>query len=125
MAYSFGTRHDYLRTRMRAVNSRDVVYRRGALSAEVQATVYEMRDEDKVNFGVPLGERRIDYIIDNDEVIAAVGNPFTGPEQNDEIVDATIGVVCKVVPMTDGQCFKYTNNRRAAFRIHSLVDEEL
>ena len=124
MAYSVGARHDYLRTRMRAVNSREVVYWRGSKSAAVSATPYELRAEDKIAFGIPLGERHIDYIIDNDDVIAGVGNPFRGPEQGDKIVDATIGVTCQVVPRMQEQCFVYTTNRRAAFRVHSHVIKE-
>lgn len=109
---------------MRAVKGRVVVYRRGARSAEVRATPYELRAEDKIAFGIPLGERHIDYIINNDEMIAEVGNPFRGPEQGDKIVDAEIGVTCQVVPRMREQCFQYTTNERRAFRIHAHVIEE-
>jgi hypothetical protein len=124
MAWSFGNRHDILRTRMREVNNRTITYRRGGRSAELTATVYEWRSEEKVAYGVPLAVRHVDYIIDNDELIAAVGNPWDGPLQGDEITDSEVGIICQVVPIMGEQCFKYTTSRRGAYRVHTHVIEE-
>src|SRR5690554_4555671 len=119
MAYSFASRHDRLRTRMREVNSRTVTYRRGARSAEVLATVHELGPDELVAMGLPSDVRRRGYVIDVAD-LEEVGNPFEHPKQGDRVEDGDL--TCQALPMGSNEpVYRYTNHQRKAYRIHTQL----
>lgn len=121
MAYSFESRHDMLRNRMRALNSRTVTYQRGSESQSMLATVYEMKAEDLMPYGLATDVRHFSLIIDVSEVEKVVGSGST-PKPQDKIKDASLGIVLSVQPMGTEPCFTYTTHQRKAMRIHAIED---
>lgn len=119
MAYDFETRHDYLRTRMREVNSRDVTYTRGTTSGTVSATVYEADPTELQPFGVSLDVRHFFLIVHVTALEALLGDGAE-PERDDRIDDSNIGVELRVEPMGDEPPYRFTNHQRKAVRIHAI-----
>lgn len=130
MSYNFESRHDYLRGRMRKLNSRTVTYERGSASGTIKATVYEADPSDLQPFGVSLEVRHFFFVIDLTEGESVAGADYAYlqellgadevPERNDEITDEALGLVFRVEPMGDEPPFRYTNHQRKAVRLHAV-----
>ena len=132
MTYDFTSRHDYLRKRMRKVNSRLVIYVIPEIGPfEVPATCYELTPEELSQYGVSLDVERRDYIIDVAEFNKGIAGSISGsssagplkkePDQGDTIIDGNL--TCTVAPLLDTS-FKYTTHGRKAVRIHTQVTEQ-
>jgi hypothetical protein len=124
VVYDARERHEHLRTRMRAVNHVPIVYRRGALTAETTATVYELTPEILAAYGVALESRIRDYVIDVEPLkLAGLGSPAEGDEidELDKETSTALVVKCQVIPLNGVAPFRYTSARRTAVRVHSQV----
>lgn len=119
MAYDFETRHDYLRSRMRAVNKRTVTWSRGGTSGPLSATVYKMDPEELQPFGVALDVHHVYFIVDVADLGSLLGAGAV-PERNDEVTDPKLGLVFRIVPLGDEPPFRYTNHQRLAVRAHAI-----
>lgn len=119
MAYDFASRFDRLRTRMREVNSRSVVYSAGDLSDTISATVYEAKAEDLAPWAISLTVRHFFVIVDV-AVIEVVLGSGQRPKRNHVIMDETLGIRLIVEPMGQEPCYRYTNHLRRAVRIHAI-----
>ena len=124
MAYNFEDRHDYLRTRMRTVNSRSINYGRGSGGETIDATVYEMTADDLVMYGLTMEVRHFSLVVNIADIETALGSGEL-PERNDTIEDEALGIELRVEPLGSEPVFKYTNHQRKAVRIHAVEVGEL
>lgn len=106
---------------MRALNSRTVTYQRASASESMSATVYEMKPEDLLPYGISTDMRHFSLIIDVADIETVLGSGGK-PKAQDKIRDAKLGIVLSVQPMGDEPCFKYTTHQRKAMRIHAVED---
>ncbi len=118
MAYRSSSRHAHLRTRMRAVNSVAIEYRRKHICVELEATPYEQSPDQLLAYGVVIEGRIRDFILD---VAPLIREGLFPPQPNDRITDLSSGLVCSVAPITSGRPWRYTTSREDAIRVHTQV----
>lgn len=112
---------------MRTLNSREVTYTRGAASVTLQATCYEVSQEELLNQGISVDVRKRDYIFSASGLVFEGGSSDSGgtqqitPEAGDIITDREL--ICKVLPMGSLPCWKWTSHLRNSLRVHTEVIE--
>ncbi|MCA9223341.1 MAG: hypothetical protein KDA71_23660 [Planctomycetales bacterium] len=115
MTYSIEDRMKRLATRNRQVNSHSVTYRRnGQDQFEANATIYELRASELIEYGVSTDSRRIDFIFTRADI-----QDGWEPMAGDEIVDVDADLTCKVTPLGDQAVFRWTDHTRTALRVHT------
>lgn len=125
MVYDARARHGRLRTRMRAVCSVEIIYRRKGQAVRtdgqgnpLRATVYELAPETLLAYGVSLEHEHRDYVLDLEPLVSG---RLVQPEQGDRIEEVDSGLVAQVVPRGMTQVFRYTTSRRDAVRVYTQV----
>lgn len=117
MAYNFEDRLNRLSPRMRTLNSRPVQYWRGGnVLFEAAATVYELKTDDLIAFGVTLDARHLDFIFSRKQMPIGLR-----PLEGDAIYDPKLDVYCKVSRLGGEAHYRWVSHTREAMRIHSHV----
>lgn len=124
MPYDYEARHNRIVGRMREVNSHSVVYIRDEAEYTVTASVSEMKPEDAIRMGLSLDVRYRDYIItkfnpENPEAPGVLPEELGEPRHEDVIQDGSL--ICKVTPRDDKPVYRYTTQRRLAYRVYTIV----
>lgn len=116
MAYNFEDRLNRLPSRMRELNSRPVQYwRGGSILFEALATVYELRTDELIAFGVTNDARRLDFLFTMKDV--PIG--FMPVDDTDMIYDPALDLQCKVSPLGEEAESRWFSHTRVAMRIHT------
>jgi len=105
--------------------SRTVTYRRGALSAEVAATIGKTVFRVDDQYGAQIRSESRDYLILTVDLV--LGGNATLPQRGDQIRE-TVGetvFVYEVIAPGDEPCFRFSDPYRKALRIHTKqIDQE-
>lgn len=103
----------YLLSALSSHASRQVTYRRGVLSATINATLGNSAFEQQADDGSVMRFESRDYILSTPTISAAIGLPQVG----DYIDDGDIRY--EVLPVSTLQSYKYLDPFRLGLRIHT------
>lgn len=116
MPYDFASRLDYLGVRKKALDFRDVAYRRGKHTiTRLRCTVSEPSRMELGEGVVQLIANRRDFCCDVDELI--LNRELTEPQPGDIIYDGDKRFL--VVSESGEPVFRYTSQSRQRYRIHT------
>jgi hypothetical protein len=110
---------DWLEGRRREHLTRTVLYRRGAESFQIPATVAATRYEVDDGYGVVLEQDMRDYIVAAEDLV--LGGQVVVPERGDEIVETRdgAGYVYEVMDLGAEKHYRPADPDGSALRIHT------
>jgi hypothetical protein len=110
---------DWLGRQRRAHASREVIYQRQSSSVSVPATIGRTEFEQDDGGGFPVQVHTTDFLIDVAD-LELDGIPVE-PSRGDRIIDGRIdeGVVFEVMPIPGGHVWRFADEYRKVYRIHT------